>query len=306
MSTPIEIRHLHTLVTLRNTGNLTRAAAILHLTQSALSHQIKIIEDFYGIQLFIRKSSPLTFTPAGRRILELAEVVLPIVEETGRDLHKLAQGRRGTLRVTLECHTCFDWLMPVMDAFRQLWPEVELDILSGFQTDPIGLLLQDRADVAIVDELDESEVVDYHPLFRFEMVALLANEHPLASKPFLEAEDFQGETLITYAVSEDRIDLIRKILQPAGIKIQRRTTELTLAILQLVASQRGIAALPIWAVNDYLEKGYVTARQITQDKLFSEVWVATLPSVSGVPYIKEFVRLIRSTSQERLPGIELI
>lgn len=208
-------------------------------------------------------------------------------------VHKLALGKQGALRITLECHTCYGWLLPVMDEFRKKWSEVEIDILPGFQPDPIGLLLQDRADVAIVDETEQTDLVRYSSLFKYEMVAILANEHPLTRKPWLEAEDFRGESLITYAVPDERIDLCRKVLKPAGIPIRRKTTELTMAIIQQVACQRGIAALPIWAVSEYLEKKYVTAKSITENKLISEVWLATLTENIDKGYVNDFIGFTR-------------
>src|SRR3989344_4528912 len=120
-----------------------------------------------------------------------------------------------------------------------------------------------RADVAIVSEVDADEAgVDYHALFGFEIRALLANTHPLVVKPHLVAQDFADQTIITYPVPDEMLDLIRQVLEPAGVRPPRRTTELTVAMLQLVASGRGVAALPLWAVQSYLDRGYVTARPI--------------------------------------------
>lgn len=303
---PLELRHLQTLLALRDTGSVSRAAQWLHLTQSALSHQIKAVEDFYGLPLFVRKSAPLVFTPAGKRLLALADQVVPALDAAGRDLLRLAQGTQGALRIAVECHTCFDWLMPAMDAFRQRWPEVELDIVSGFHADPIGLLHQDRADLAIVSEYDPDENAVHHPLFRFQMVALLANDHPLCAKPYLDAEDFRDETLITYPVPDEMLDLMRQVLTPAGIEPVRRTTELTVAILQLVASRRGLAALPLWAVAGYLERRYVSARPITRDGLTGKLYAATLPDAGKRPYMAEFVSVMRQTSLASLPEIELL
>ncbi len=183
-------------------------------------------------------------------MLRLAELVLPQVEEADRDLRRLAAGAAGQLRIAVECHTCFDWLMPAMDAFRSRWPEVELDIVSGFHADPVGLLHQDRAEVAIVSEVDADEAaVVVHPLFEFEIVALLPKGHVLLGKPWLEAADFADHTLITYPVPDEMLDLVRRVLKPAGVTPPRRTSELTVAMLQLVASGRGLAALPLWAVE---------------------------------------------------------
>lgn len=303
----LEVRHLRTLVTLRDSGSLVRAAQLLNLTQSALSHQVKLLEDRYGQPLFERKSVPPQFTAVGERLLALADAMLPQVEGAERDIARLVLGQGGQMRIAVECHTCFDWLMPAMDAFRTRWPEVELDIVSGFHADPVGLLHQGRADVAIVSEVDGDEAgVDYHALFGFEIRALLANTHPLVAKPHLVAQDFADQTIITYPVPDEMLDLIRQVLEPAGVRPPRRTTELTVAMLQLVASGRGVAALPLWAVQSYLDRGYVTARPIGEKGLRGELHAACLPSLSGKPYLQDFVQVTRETSFVTLKGVELL
>ena len=303
----LEVRHLRTLVALRDSGSLVRAAHLLNLTQSALSHQIKLLEDRYGQPLFERKSVPPQFTAVGERLLALADAVLPQVEGTERDIARLVLGQGGQMRIAVECHTCFDWLMPAMDAFRTRWPEVELDIVSGFHADPVGLLHQGRADVAIVSEVDADEAgVDYHALFGFEIRALLANTHPLVARPHLVAQDFADQTIITYPVPDEMLDLIRQVLEPAGVRPPRRTTELTVAMLQLVASGRGVAALPLWAVQSYLDRGYVTARPIGEKGLRGELHAACLPSLSAKPYLQDFVQVTRETSFVTLKGVELL
>ncbi|GGI53165.1 LysR family transcriptional regulator [Oxalicibacterium solurbis] len=306
MQSILELRHLKTLVALREAGNLLRAATLLNVTQSALSHQIKQLEDHHGTPLFERKSVPVRFTPAGERLLKLADAVLPQVAESERDLVRLAQGTAGQLRIAVECHTCFDWLMPSMDVFRGRWPEVELDIVSGFQADPVGLLYEHRADVAIVSDIDPDEAVDYHPLFRFEIVALLAHDHPLAKKEYLTARDFAGDTLITYPVPDDMLDVVRQVLKPAGVQPERRTTELTVAMLQLVASRRGIAALPLWAVQPYLNRNYVTARRITKNGLTGRLYAASAPDISAKPYLGDFVEMTRESCYLNLDSVELL
>jgi LysR family transcriptional regulator for metE and metH len=173
---------------------------------------------------------------------------------------RLAQGHAGPLRVAVQCHNCFDWLMPAMDAYRSLWPEVELDIISGFVVDPLPLLDRGEAELAIIHDAPEAHPnVVFSPLFRYESVALMSPRHRLAAKPWLEAADFADETLITYPVPDEMLDVMKHRLTPAGINPKRRTAELTVAILQLVASGRGIAALPSWTVGNYIERGYVVS-----------------------------------------------
>ncbi|MEG9488801.1 LysR family transcriptional regulator [Mannheimia indoligenes] len=302
----LEIRHLRTLVALKESGSVSLAAKRVHLTQSALSHQIKLLEDQYDLTLFERKSSPIRFTQAGERLIKLAYDILPQVIEAELDLARVKQGEVGEVRVAVECHTCFDWLMPAMDTFRQHWPLVELDIVSGFHTDTVGLLLSHRADLAIVSEVEENSSIICKPLFSYEMVGICSKDHPLAAKEVWEAEDFKDETLITYPVPDDMLDLLRKVLNPAGIKVTRRNSELTIAIIQLVASRRGVAALPYWAVKPYLDRGYVVARKITQQGLYSNLYGAIREADSALAYLDDFHDTVKDQSFATLPGLMVL
>ncbi|MBB2917569.1 transcriptional regulator of methionine biosynthesis (LysR family) [Cupriavidus taiwanensis] len=302
----IEVRHLRSLVAIAESGKLATAAERVHVSQSALSHQIKAIESHYGLPLFDRTRQGLRFTPAGERLLALAREVLAAVSAADRDIERLKGDTRGELRVVLECHTCFDWLMPVMDEFRRRWPEVEVDLVAGFHADPIALLRNGRADMVIGSQPAARRGLEVAPLFRFEILAVIANEHRLRNKRRIEAADLAGETLITYPVPESRIDLIREVLEPAGIHLERRTAELTVAVLQLVASRRGVAALPNWGVKNYVDHDYVLAKRIGAKGLWSELY-ATVPSaMARRPYVADFVAIVRDTCAAQLDGIELL
>ncbi|HHK5577332.1 TPA: LysR family transcriptional regulator [Neisseria cinerea] len=303
MDSIIELRHLKTLLALEETGSVSLAAKRVFLTQSALSHQIRMLENHYGAPLFERKSTPLRFTTVGERLLRLAHDLLPQVTDAERDLARIIEGEAGELRIAVECHTCFDWLMPAMGEFRPIWPQIELDIVSGFQADPIGLLLQHRADLAIVSEAEKQNGISFQPLFAYEMVGICAPDHPLAAKNVWTAEDFIGETLITYPVPDEMLDLPKKILIPKNINPPRRHSELTIAIIQLVASRRGIAALPYWTVMPYLEKGYVVHRQITDDGLQSKLYAAIRTEDTDKSYLNNFCQIIRERGFADLPGL---
>lgn len=302
----IEVRHCRSLVAIAESGKLAAAAERVHVSQSALSHQIKAIEGHYGIALFERTRGGLRFTAAGERLLALAREVLAAVSAAERDLERLKGDTRGELRIVLECHTCFDWLMPVMDAFRKRWPEVEIDLVAGFHADPLGLLAQGKADMVIGSPPARRRGLAVVPLFRFEILAVIANEHRLRNKRRLEAADFAGETLITYPVPESRIDLIREVLAPAGVRLQRRTAELTVAILQLVASRRGVAALPNWGVKNYVDHDYVLSKRIGAGGLWSELYATMDGALAQRPFARDFVGIVRDICAAELDGIVLL
>ncbi|MHA6821749.1 LysR family transcriptional regulator [Ralstonia pseudosolanacearum] len=299
----LEIRHLRTLIALAESGSVSRAAERLHLTQSALSHQLRALESHYGLAVVRRKGQTVELSEAGERLLELAHKVVADIQTAERDLERIKGRAAGTLRIALECHTCFDWLMPVMDAFRQRWPEVELDLVSGFHADPLSLLKEGRADVVIGSERKSRQGVVFAPLFRFEILAVLPVDHPLRSRKWLEAKDFADQTLITYPVPEERIDLIRQVLAPAGIAFTRRTTELTIAVLQLVASRRGLAALPSWGLRSYVDYEYVVTKRVGREGVWSDLYAAMARDYAQAPFAQDFIETAKSICFARLPGL---
>jgi LysR family transcriptional regulator for metE and metH len=303
----IEIRHLRSLQAIAEHRKLAPAAERVHLSQSALSHQIRALESHYGIALFERSPRQgLAFTAAGERLLALARTVLAQVGEAERDLLRLQGDTRGELRIALECHTCFDWLMPVMDEFRRRWSEVEVDLVAGFHPEPLSLLAEGKADLVIGSAPKRSRGLHVTPLFRFEILAVLPNGHRLSARRRVEAPDLAGETLITYPVPEQRIDLIREVLTPAHIRLERRTAELTVAILQLVASRRGIAALPNWGVKNYVDHDYVVAKRIGAKGLWSELYATAPKALKEKPYLADFEDIVRRTCATQLDGIVLL
>lgn len=303
MTPLLELRHLRTLIALAEAGTLSRAADRVHLTQSALSHQLKALERGYGTSVVKREGQGVRLTEAGQRLVALARTVANEIEAAERDLAKLSGKRAGRLRVALECHTCFDWLMPIMDEFRKNWPDVELDLVSGFQPNPLALLTRDKAEVVIGSEHRPRRGIVHHPLFRFEILAVLPTDHRLGAKRTLTAQDFTGETLITYPVPETRIDLIRRVLKPARVHPKRRTAELTVAVLQLVASRRGVAALPNWGIKNYVDYEYVIARRIGRNGLWSDLYAASTTETAREPYFKDFLVTARNACFARLDGV---
>jgi LysR family transcriptional regulator for metE and metH len=302
----IELRHLRSLVAIAESRTFAAAAERVHLTQSALSHQVRAIEGHYGVTLFERSRQGVRFTKAGDRVLSLARDVLVRVAEAERDLARLKEDTGGELRIALECHTCFDWLMPVMDEFRRRWPEVELDLVSGFHSEPLALLANGKANLVITGQRPGGRKYAAMPLFTFEILLVTAPEHRLATRRRVDADDLRGETLITYPVPPQRIDVISGVLEPAGITLKRRTAELTIAILQLVASHRGIAALPNWGVKSYVDHDYVMAKRIGAKGLWSSLYAVTAPSLSEKNHVQDFVRILREKCAADLDGIRLL
>ncbi len=300
----LELRHLRTLSTLRDAESLVEAAERLHLTQSALSHQLKDLEEKLGMTLFVRKTKPVRFTSAGLRLLRLADSLLPQVRQAERDIQRLAGGQAGRLHMAIECHSCFQWLMPTIDQFRNAWPEVEVDFASGFFFAPLPALARGDLDLVVTSDPLEIEGITYVPLFTYEALLAVSNQHPLSTAHHVRPPDLEGEVLITYPVERDRLDIFKQFLDPAGIEpASVRTAEMTGMMMQLVASGRGVCCLPNWAMAEYLHKGYVTARRLGPEGLFGTLYAAVRDDMMEMPYLQDFLLTAKDTSFATLEGV---
>ncbi|WP_446938264.1 transcriptional regulator MetR [Pseudomonas aeruginosa] len=300
----LELRHLKPLHALREADSLVEAAERLHLTQSALSHQFKELEERLGMQLFVRKTKPVRFTSAGLRLLQLADSLLPQLRTAERDLARLAGGTAGRLHMAIECHSCFQWLMPTIDQFRDAWPEVELDLASGFSFAPLPALARGDLDLVVTADPVELPGITYVPLFTYEALLAVANQHALAGRPYVVPEDLERETLITYPVERDRLDVFTRFLDPADVEpAQVRIAELTVMMMQLVASGRGVCCLPNWALHEYSSRGYVTARRLGEKGLYCTLFAAIRTDMFDAPFMRDFLLTAKDTSFATLEGV---
>jgi len=290
----IEFRHLRTIRAIHKAGGLARAADILNITQSALSHQVKGLENQAGIELFVRRSKPLKLSSAGHRLLKLADRVLPEIEAMEEDFRNLRSGKSGRLHIAIECHACFEWLFPVLEEFRKAWPEVDLDIRPGLAFDALPALRREEVDLVVSSDPESVGEVDFTPLFDYEPVFVASSQHPLAAKEFVVAEDFRDEMLITYPVDRSRLDVFSELLTPAKVEPRAvRQVELTSVILLLVASNRGVAVLPDWVVREVRYHSDYVTRRVTKTGLSKRLYAATRSDETTKPYVAHLLKLAR-------------
>ncbi len=290
----IEFRHLRTIKAIHEAGGLARAAEQLHITQSALSHQIKGLEDQAGIELFIRRSKPMKLSAAGHRLLRLAETVLPQLEAMQNEFANLRGGKTGRLHIAIECHACFEWLFPVLEEFRKRWPDVDVDIRPGLAFDAMPALDKEEVDLVVSSDPEDLPGVEYVELFDYAPVFVASSAHPLAAKAFVEAEDFRGQTLITYPVERTRLDVFSQLLIPAKVEPAAiRQVELTAVILLLVASNRGVSVLPDWVVREVKYSSDYVTRPLTAAGLTRRLYAAVRSDDRLKPFMADLIRLAR-------------
>lgn len=295
----IELKHLRTMRAIHQAGGLARAAELMNMTQSALSHQVKGLEEQTGVELFVRRTKPLKLSAAGQRLLRLADKVLPEIEKAQEEFRGLRSGKSGRMHIAIECHACFEWLFPVLESFRHNWPDVDVDIKAGLAFDALPALQKEEVDLVISSDPEDIPGVTFVPLFNYSPVFVASAKHPLAAKPFVEPEDFRGETLITYPVDRTKLDIFSQLLMPAKVEPAAiRPVELTDVILMLVASNRGVSVLPDWVVREVKYSSDYITRPLTAEGITRRMYAAIRVDDAEKPYMTNWIGLAEGVAEQ--------
>ena len=290
--------HLAIVQEVEKQGSLTAAASVLCLTQSALSHSMRKLEQQLGTDIWLREGRTLRLTQAGQYVLAVANRVLPQLTLAEERLRQFAQGERGTLRIGMECHPCYQWLLKVVSPYLAAWPDVDVDVKQKFQFGGIGALFGYEIDLLVTPDPLFKPGLHFEPVFDYEQVLVVGRDHPLARADHVEPQDLLNEVLVTYPVPTDRLDIYTQFLMPAGVAPKRhKAIETTDIMLQMVASGRGVAALPRWLAQDYAQKMNVSAVRLGKHGIAKQIFLGARQADIDIDYLRAFVELARSSTQ---------
>ncbi len=292
----LEVRHLKLIQSIAEEGSVTRAGSRLYLTQSALSHQLRDVEEKLGVSLFTRMNKRMLLTPAGERLLASARKVLDELKRTEEDLRHIALQREGILRISTECYTCYHWLPSLLQIFHREFPRIDVQIVVEATRDPHRALLDGKIDLALVSSRVRNNKLNYKPLFRDELVVILSRNHKLSSRPFIKPQDFIGEHLILYSSPEES-HAVQQVLVPAGVSPKRvSNVQLTEAIVEMVKAGVGIGILSRWSVAPQVEAGAIRGLALTKRGLYRHWSAAMLKHRSTPAYLNAFIKLLADNS----------
>jgi len=291
-SVKLEVRHLRLLAAVAEEGSVTEAGRRLHVTQSALSHQLRDAEEKLGAALFLRLGKKMVLTPAGEKLLDSARKVLEEMHCAEAQIEGLRGGALGVVRVSTECYTCYHWLPPLLKKFHAKFPRVDVDIVLEATARPVDALLAGKLDVAVVTSPPRNKSLRLTPTCEDELMIVVAPKHRLASSNRVEPRDLAEETILCYPPKEEST-LLNKVLRPAGIEPQRVVPiPLTESIVDMASAGLGVAFLARWAIAGYLQAGRVVARPLGKSGFRRQWYAATLRSGQVAPYLTEFVNLL--------------
>ena len=288
----LEVRHLLLVQAVAETGSLTKASALLNLTQSALSHQLLDLEERLGTKLFHRISKRMILTPAGERILTSATRVIEDLRHTEEEVRLLVEEKRGLLRLTTECYTCYHWLPPLLQRFQRKHSGVDVRIAVESTKRPTEALIEGSIDLAIVSSEVEDRRLRVTPLFEDEMLVVMSPDHPLAGRDAISAKDLASQTLLTYYGLEDST-AYQRVLRPAGLEPKQwMQVPLTEAMIELARGGIGVAVLARWSVWPHLDSGAIAGVPLTRRGLYRQ-WKAVVLQSDPVPgYVDEFIEML--------------
>ena len=290
----LERSHLVIIREVDKQGSLTAAASMLCLTQSALSHTIKKLEQSLGTDVWLREGRSLRLTQAGQYLLDLANRLLPQLDRAEERLSEYAQGKRGTLRVGMECHPCYQWLLKIVAPYLAQWPDIDIDVKQKFQFGGMGALFSHDIDLLVTPDPLYRPGLAFEPVFDYEQVLVVNAGHRLATQSYIEPAQLSREILITYPVTTDRLDIYNQFLQPAGITPkEHKVIETTDIMLQMVASGRGVAALPRWLVESYASEMSLVPVQLGKRGLPKQIFLGTRKADMKLVYMKAFFELAK-------------
>ena len=225
--------------------------------------------------------------------------MLPQVEALQAEFEGLREGRAGRMHIAIECHACFEWLFPVLELFRKSWPDVDVDIRPGLAFDALPALMKEDVDIVVSSDPEALPGIEFVELFDYAPVFVAARQHPLAAKDWIDAEDFRGETLITYPVERQRLDVFSQLLIPAKVEPAAiRQVELTAVILLLVASNRGVSVLPDWVVREVKYSSDYVTRPLTETGLTRRLYAAVRSDDLRHAYMQDLLGLARQEARK--------
>ena len=290
----IDRMHLRILREIERQGSLTAAAKALNLTQSALSHTIKKLETQLGAALWVKEGRNLQLTQAGAYLQREASRLLPQLERVDDVLRQYASGDKGTLRIGMECHPCYQWLLKVVKPFLDRWPGVDVDVKQQFQFGGLAALFNHDIDILVTPDPVNREGILFEPVFPYEQVLVVSSDSPLAALSYVEPAQLAEQTLYTYPVATDRLDIYQQFLLPAHCHPRRhKTLEDTDMILQMVAADRGVATLPQWLVEEYAQTMPIRPVRLGKDGVHKQIHLGVRSAAADDLHIRTFVNIAR-------------
>jgi LysR family transcriptional regulator, regulator for metE and metH len=291
----MEIRHLRLTKAIVEEGSITKAIDKLHLTQSALSHQLKEAEYQLGTKIFVRQNKKLILTKAGEKLYTTENEILDKLSDTEKEIKKLIFGEVGEIRISTECYSSYHWLPSVLKQFHLLYPNIELKIVMEATHYPLQKLQENILDIAIISDPIKDENIKYVELFQDEMMIVVSENHSWTNKKYVVAEDFINEHLLIHSLPMETVTIHQFLLAPAKVSPKKITPlPLTEASIEMVKADMGIMAMAKWALQPFLKNNSIKAIKIGKNGLKRKHYIAYMSNKTYPDYFQHFIEFLQT------------
>jgi LysR family transcriptional regulator for metE and metH len=291
----IGLNHLKLVKAVAEDGTLTRAAHRLHVTQPAVSHLLRDLEQRIGAPVFIRQRHRMVLTRAGERLLDAARTILPRLDQLAQDVDQIVTGRQGILRIATQCYTCYHWLPQRVRALRLAFPDVDIEIIAEATANPYPYLLDGKIDLAIVHTKVAERRFVFRSLFDDELVLVVSKRHPFSTRKHVEITDLSGQHVL-HAIPAEMNVFIQRVLMKARVVPKRMShVQLTEALIEMVKADLGVAVIARWAAAPHLLDGELKSVRLGRRGIWREWSAAVLRDRPKEPILKAFLEVLSAS-----------
>ncbi|MEM9061596.1 MAG: LysR family transcriptional regulator [Pseudomonadota bacterium] len=263
MPARLDVRHLEMVLALKSERTVAEAARALRVTPSALSHRIREAERRLNVMLYQKQGRNLRPTLAAEILADSAERVLGDLEWAEQLAVATTQGVRHIVRLTVGVYNSYHWLPDFLNWFRAEHPSIDIDIEADAVLYPLENLASDKIDLVISPGITVPQGFERLPLFRDELVAFTAPDHPFVAREFIDPADFRSETNLTYSMVREPGFEWDRFWKGSDVHAARELKIGSVeAISELLKAGLGAAILSRWALKQHLDAGTLQATQL--------------------------------------------
>jgi len=286
----MELKYLRLIKTIAEEGNLAKATHHLFLTQSALSHQLRDLEEQMGCKVFLRTRHQWRLTEEGQELYKMAKKVLKEIDLGLEKVHQIQEGSVGKIRISTECYSFYQSLPQFIQKMAALYPEIEIDLAIEDTHQPIQKILANQLDIALVTHQPTHESLMTIEVFQDEILALMHQEHPLGQQPYLEAQDFEQIHLLIHSFPLETVSIYQRYLKPRHITpLKISAIPLTEVTLEMVKANMGIMCVPQWALQSFRLSEELIFKKISKNGLKRTHYLVLKQSDRDKKYVRDFI-----------------
>lgn len=285
----MEIKYFRLIKTIAEEGNIVNSSEKLFLTQSALSHQLRVIEERLGFKIFHRSRNKWELTEEGKELYKLSTEILASIESSFNTIKQLKEVEKGTIKLSTECSTFYQGIPKFIQKMGLLYPEITIELTDATHQSFTKLLSKD-IDIAIVTSPSNSKELLSIKFYEDDVMALMSNEHRLATKDFIEASDFLDEHLIIQSFPLSTVSVHKHFLEPNNIDPIKISAGIHTEIcLEMIEANMGIMCLPKWVLAPFKIPNNVIFKQIGANSLKREHYLVLRKADKDKKYMNDFI-----------------